>query len=378
MADIFGRTELDHYEHYRLMREHEGEGSLKRYIRSLGPDNRVASGVPFGADHRFGELGTYKRATQGPNTLAYLQSNMVAVQAVVDEVLRRGPIFEQVIPITMVPEGAREHGVRIKDYAGDNAPARGLGTDLPTVQVTRTLETYPLDPYGNNAVFDDEDVRNAQFVGIPLQAETVGDAVTVAMTGKDGMNDIAFFGIEASTGRQYQGFINQPSSVITTTTAAHNLASGTTGVDAAAVLTDGMNAIVKAGAGVFGNNITGEMLISMATDPYNFIFSTTMADRGSDLSIAEHVMRHNGWVTASGNTVRIAKVEELDGAGGSNKDRIIISINHDQVYEFPVAFNPRAGIPVRYPTGIAVPVTFKCGPGTFIKRPAGIRYIDMP
>lgn len=365
MSDIFGKTTYRQYEDLR-----KAGYSPEQYVR----DNWENVPATHGKDHNFQAMGPSEtRNVQGSSPLGYLTDNLVAIQAQVEEVLRIEARFERFTPLkTDIPEGAQTFGVPVTDAVGDAGFIDNRGTDAQSVSISAELVTGQVRVGGNIATYSDEELRAAMFAGMPLQTMTVDSATRRCMRH---IERVAFNGHGDN-----KGILNQTTGTGTDRvrrTAAAKTFDNSNGLEIAKEITDEIGAMVDDTNEVIGEAITGEIVIALPPIQYNRIKSLVVTDTGTDLSVAEHVMRHNGWTDeAVGNTIRFERLNELKTAGSSNSTRMLVLLRSPRIVEFPVAIMPRVKTAIRHEYGVNVPLEYKIGLGAFVKRPAGIRYVD--
>lgn len=366
MADIFGKRDYAHY------------GDLRK--KGFSPDEYIQDNwktvpVTQGKSHDFTALET--RAIQGAEPLGFVMDNFVAIQAVIEEVERNRARLDRFVPFVQdISEGAQTYGYRVLDYKGDADFLDNFGTDSPSVSTEQSLVAYPLRPAGNVAQYSDEELRAAMFDGVPLETATIEAAVGRCMRH---MERVGFTG-----SGNYKGLINQetraPSGTdlekVVVTTAGSTIANGSAEATAK-LIADAIGDLVERSNELIGETFTGEVVVGLPVAQYNLVKSTTMNNKGSDLSIAEHVMRHNGWTDEGmGNSISFQRLQELKGAGASNQDRMLILLKNSRILEFAVPIMPRVKEAIRMDFGVRVPIEYKISPGIFIKRPFGITYVD--
>lgn len=368
MADIFGKRTYAQYE------------DVKK--RGFSPDEYVRDNwktVPATKDqeHNFNALEERAGTVQGATPLGFVSDNFVAIQAVIEEQIRRRARVDRFLPFMQdIPEGAQTFGYRILDYQGDADFLDNFGTDAPTVSSEQSFVTFPLRPGGNIARYSDEELRAAMFDGLPLSTMTVDAAVSRCM------RHIERVALNGSG--DYKGLINQETRAANSTDVEKVIVSSSTKTfdagsadETAKEISDELGNIVDRSNEIIGDDIGGEIAIGLPVKQYNLVMSTTFNDKGSDLSIAEHVMRHNGWTDPSlGNSISFHRLPELKGAGASNADRAVFVVKNDRILEFAVSIMPRVKEAIREDFGVRVPIEYKLGPGVFVKRPLGMSYLD--
>ena len=366
MPDIFGKTGYAGYDHYRDIMKNDGD--VERYVRNITDGRELLDGK----SHNFDALGS-QREIQGGEPYGFLLDNLVAVQARVEEQYIKRARIERYMPITDVPEDAGSHAVTTLDTSGSAKWIDASGADAPTVQTGATTVAVPMNLAGSVALMTDEDVRKASRGGVPLQTANVDRAMVYCT---ELMADAALKGDGVNN-----GLVNQA-----TRTGNTNLdrvktedfaQSFTTGQEdtTAGFIAKLIGELVTDSRGVLGDSITGDVVVGLPSQEYNFVVSNTISNRGSDLSIAQHVMAHNGWVDeASGNSVRFERITELEDVGTGGTPRMVVFLSNPEVIEYPVAIRPRVSKVVQTLYGFNISVVAKAAQYPLVKRPVGIRY----
>lgn len=368
-GDIFGRRSYRQYDDLRK-RGFDPE----QYVQ----DNWSAVPATAGKRHNFDALGgseleTRANPVQGSTPLGYVSDNFVAIQARTEEVLRAEARIERLISLkTDIPEGARSFGIPVIDATGEADFIDNFGTNAPTISVGQELETGALHLGGNVAQYSDEELRAAQFVGIPLSTLSVDIATRRCMRH---MERVALTGTD-----QVKGLLNQTTGTGASQVRRRALTStfeASNGETVAEEINKEIAGMVDETTAVIGDVITGEIVVGLPPIQYGQVKSQVVTNVGSDLSVADFVMQHNGWTDeARGNTIRFERLAELKTAGSSNATRMLVTLRSPLIAEFPVAIMPRVKTAVQAEYGVRVPLEYKIGLGAFVARPAGIRYVD--
>ena len=86
-------------------------------------------------------------------------------------------------------------------------------------------------------------------------------------------------------------------------------------------------------------------------------------------------MGQNPWYAFTGQDPMVKSVIELDGAGASSTDRMIVAVNDRRVMEMAVPIMPRVLTTLNQGYEICAPMEYKIS-GLNVKRPTTIRYTD--
>ena len=370
MSDIFGRRNYNAYDHYKALSR--AGGDVESYVREVASQNPQLEGK----SHNFNALGSV-RELQGSAPYGFLLDNLVAVQAVIEEQYKRRAAIERYMPITDVPEDAGAHAVTTLDIKGAADFVDAYGTDAQTIQASATNEAIPLLLGAIVAVFSDEDIRKAARGGVPLRTREVEGALVEC---SERMARAALRGAGSR-----RGLINQQTRTTGSTTNLDRVVtsqfqqsfSTSNERQTANFIASQIGAIITESKGVIGTRIGGQMTVALPSQEYNFVHETTLSNAGSDLSIAEHVIRHNSWVNeTAGNTVRFERIFELEDPleSGTENATMVVFVSNDEIIEYPVAIRPRVSKVIETNYGFNVPVLFKASDAPMVKRPAGMRY----
>ena len=333
------------------------------------------SGLP---PHDFGALtlgramgnGSITRAESNAQGVGYVTNNLQAVQGVIEEVLYTEFRLGEFIPmVTDVPEGAVTYAYRVVDRAGLGRFIDNEGKSAPSAQAGQRLVPYPLHYAGIIPKWTVEDVRRAMLGGIALDTETVTAGARGAM------DHMEIVGLEGDSERGLRGLTNLATGTgqVTTTTASGTFAAAT--ADAIrAVIVGEIGLVISSTQEIFGRQIRAGMTVYLPTTQFNLVTSQLIGDN-RDKTIWRSIMGQNPWYAFTGQDPMVKSVIELDGAGASSADRMIVAVNDRRVMEMAVPIMPRVLTTLNEGYEICAPMEYKIS-GLNVKRPTTIRYTD--
>ena len=375
MADIFGKT-IEDYPQYTAVTEQGGDPLA--YARQNAERNPLFQNNPgFRREHNF---DVREQAVVGAEPFGFITDNLVAFQAQVERVRYEQYRLDQWVPIkTDVDEGATSVGFSVMDFEGSAGWTDDAGTSLQPVKVSQSPITYPVRAGGAVAEYTREQLRNAQFMGLPLTTELIDEATRrcfrfLEMRGLMG---------ETGTNADWAGLINQrtrasasaanPERVIAQNVNKNFLTDPEKEV--AEALSNFISNVSIDSNQLIGGVIGGELIIGLPPTRYAAVSTRTVDNQGSDISIMAFVERYNTWLGKQpGNTLRFAEVKELETAHTGNTPRIAAWVNNSQVMEYAMPIAPRVTEDVRREFATNVPLEFKGAPALYVKYSLGMRY----
>ena len=370
--DIFGKNPLD-YAMLRHVKE-EAPDEFETYLMEA-PGDHAWSGP-----HDFGALGKHKEDGGALNTVlmedaaivGYITDNLQAIQDMIQEVLYTEFRLDEWVPIkTNVPAAARTYAYRVTDQRG-----RGRFIDHAGSNVQRATTNIRNVPYvmalgGLDAYWTKEDLRQAMFGGVPL------DEMEVRAATRGSMDHIETVGLMGDTDLPgSKGLINQPTTgnnKVNHVNETTQITGAMTGKDLVALLDKHVNSLVSSSKEVFGRTINTGLSIYLPHTQAAAVWSVEMPDTA--VSAWEYFATHNYWYRLTGETPTLHSVTELESAGASSKDRMIIALNNEEVMEMAIPELPHALGVYDEKREVCVPVDYKCS-ALNVKRPGGISYVD--
>ena len=120
--------------------------------------------------------------------------------------------------------------------------------------------------------------------------------------------------------------------------------------------------------------LSAPLHIALPTVQYDLV-TTTRYGEGSDMTIDRWVSTNNPWTRRSSQPVTWGSLPELDGAGASSADRMLVYPKGMGVLEQAHAISPRVLRVLDMGRVICAQLEYKVGP-LFVGRPDGIQAVD--
>ena len=298
----------------------------------------------------YGQLGamlpeSHTRATEDAQAVGFLTNNLLAIQTQVDEIMYTSYRLPMFISIdNSVAAGAQTWGVRVRDRTGRARRVTAPAYDAPMAGSSQTLDTIPVHYYGLDAAWSIDELRGAMMGDFALDTENIEAAVMGTL---EHMEDVGL------TGAQYDdtGLLNQPTSgtgAVTLVTQASNMTFND--LDAVGIrnLINGrVSNIISVSKETLGRNVTTGMSVYLPGEQYDTLTTRYIGDN-AEKTLMRSILEDNPWshftrttVGGTGSPLMIHRVIELEGAGGSSTDRMIVALKHKRVAEMGVAIPPR-------------------------------------
>ncbi len=361
MPNIFGRNESD-YSHLGAIRDaklldaHNAQldvRGMKHDFSSLR-DTRNPLAMPF------------NDVEANAQAVGFVTNNLQAIQAEIEEILYLDFRLDDFFPIvTNIPEGARTYSYRVVDHAGQGRFIETDGKSAPAAQTSLKNIAYNLEYGGIVPQWTMEDLRRAQFGGIALDTETI-------RAGTEGaMDHIEQVGISGSVDEGFLGLTNH--SQITTTTTGTTIANMSADEITTFIQGQVTNIITQTNE-IFGRVIKKGLTLYVPIAQYDRIVNTRLSDN-ADKTVWEYVRMNNTWTNYTGNPIEIKAVAEMDQAGASDADRMLVGFNNDRVMEMAMPIMPRVITTINQGYVVQAPIEYKIS-GLNVKRPTAMRYVD--
>ena len=370
MPDIFGREAHD-YQHLEVLRT---RGMLDDYIRA----DAAEWGTPphdFDAlGNRGGLDGMSHRIEDSAQAFGYVTNNLLAIQAMIRETLYTELRFPEFMPIeSNIPEGATSWADRVTDMAGEAAFIDQDGTAAPAATAAQRINTYPLGYAGIVGEWSIEEVRNAMFGGFPLSTKTMQAAV------RGSMNHIERIAFTGDTDRDWTGLTNLATGTGMDTAQLTTRSSGTgfSTLDAEelrAAISGYIGDLIDDTFEIVGRTLRSGLTIYLPITQFIQVTTMPLGD-DANKSVWDYVVANNAWTAWTGSAPQIKALQELSGAGGSAADRMILTLNHDEVFTLPIPIMPRVLSTEQSGYKICSYMEHKVGP-LAVRRPFLVHYID--
>ena len=373
MPDIFGREAHD----YAHIRDMQAEGLWERHQQAhaeLRPASlpqhdftALASGVPA-------EL---QRATQDQQAVGFLTNNMLAIQSMADEVLYTAYRLPDFVSLnTMIEEGARSYGVRVRDRRGRADRISGPGYEAPSAIVSESLPTQTIEWYGLDAEWSIDELRGAMMAGTPLDTETIEAAVTGTMETMEAVG-LTGGGYDGATGLLNHATASAASATqVQLSTQGSNMTFADIGSTEIRTLINGeISGIISGSMETLGRNISEGMTVYLPGEQYDLLTTLYIGDDARQ-TLMKSILADNPWTHfTKGKALMIERVLELAGIGGSSSDRMVVGLKHPRVAEMGVSIQPRVLRVMDKGRVVCAQVEAKFSE-LFMKRTIGLRYTD--
>ena len=288
----------------------------------------------------------------------------------IDEIMYTDYRLPEMIPIiTAIPDGATSYSYRVLDKAGLGRFIDLHGDTAPSANVGLRNVPYLLGYAGIQAKWSIEDLRRAMFLGVPLDTSTIDAATNGAM------DHIEIVGLEGDDEMGFKGLTNLATTGVSAVSRTDSSATleDMTGDEMHQFLDKQIVGMIESTQEVFGRRIKAGLSVYLPIAQAAEVNRKRLVDR--DQTAWQYFQQHNAWKKYTGMDVDLKWLAELDGAGSSNTDRMILGINDVRIMEMAIPIMPRALTTINKGYTYCVPFEYKMS-GLNLKRPAGIRYID--
>lgn len=295
--------------------------------------------------------------------LAYLLSQLTAVEAKMYEVQYKNITYNSVIPIS---NEAGEWAESVTYFFMDGAAiAEFVGSkslDVPIAEIGTDKVTVPVELGATGYQYSDEELRQAMVLGRPL---TQLKANVARRAFEELAQRTAY---EGDTQHNLPGFLDNTN---VTSAVVVNPGSGTEWVNKtpAQILFD-INDLL---ADIFVDSLQVERADTLAlpTAQWSFIAATPRSDN-SDTTILGYIVANSPYLNSEADVVPLS---ELTGAGAGATDRMMAYTKSLDKVVMHIPMPLRFTEPQRKGRGFEVPGEFKLG-GVEFRYPGSARYAD--
>ena len=302
-----------------------------------------------------------RQRLQDSDALGYLISQLAHVEARVWERKYVAIMYPDLLPVSFE---AGEWATSIEiHYTDDFAVGKFIGAggdDIPYAQTETGRDIVPVRPAGIGYEYTLEELRQSEFLGLPLDARKAN----AARRGyEEHAQRVALFG---DADRGMEGMLNHStiSTAASATTLTAALAGGNPRDDSAALINEPLNAVWEDSKGI---ELPDTVL--MPLDHFGRL-ATTRLGTVNDTTILEYIQTKNIFSQQTGQPLRIKPIPQLTDslmAYSSSEDVMVYHI--PLVLRFlppqPVGLKFRipgeyklAGVEVRYPGGATYRTAF--------------------
>lgn len=298
--------------------------------------------------------------------LAFYISQLGALEPRIYETKYPNINYQELIPLnTSVPEWADSvpyisyDAVTLGKFIGANAD------DLPNVAIKAKKDNVPVGYAGNSFEYSLDELRKSQHLNMPID-------VTMATAARRGaeehMQRVAYFG---DADRKMFGLFNHPNVTVDATSTLDWGAAGTNGKMILDEINGWIGDVWKQSKGVHVPNT-----MVLAAKRWTYLATTMATQYAPDKTLLEILQAQNLYTRMTGQPMTITPRFQLEGAGASGKDRVLIyEKNADNLVMYiPMFWRPTAPQPRNLK--IKVPAEYKCS-GTEFRYPMCAEYFDL-
>src|SRR5690606_8672773 len=222
--------------------------------------------------------------------------------------------FQELIPInSSVPEWVDSvdyisyDAVTLGKFIGANAD------DLPNVAAKAKKDSVPVGYARNSFEYSLDELRKSQHLNMPLDTTMASAARRGA---EEHMQRGAYSG---DADRGMYGLLNHPSVTVDATSTLDWTGSGVTGKQ----ILDSINAMIgEVWEQSKGVHVPNTMVL--AANRWTYLATTMATEYAPDKTLLEILQAQNLYTRMTGNPMTIVPRFQLEGAGASGKDRVLI------------------------------------------------------
>ncbi|KAB1444200.1 DUF2184 domain-containing protein [Bordetella bronchiseptica] len=274
--------------------------------------------------------------------------------------------FQELIPVnSSIPEWVDNvdyisyDAVTLGKFIGANAD------DLPNVAMKAKKDNVPVGYAGNSFEYSLDELRKSQQLRMPID-------ITLATAARRGaeehMQRVAYFG---DAERNMYGLFNHPNVTMDATSTLDWKGAGVTGKNILDEINGWIGDVWNQSKGVHVPNV-----MVLPANRWTFLATTMATEYAPDKTLLEILQAQNLYTRMTGQPMTIVPRFQLDGAGTSGKDRVLIyEKNADNLVMYiPMFWRPTAPQPRNLK--IKVPAEYKVS-GTEFRYPMSAEYFDL-
>lgn len=274
--------------------------------------------------------------------------------------------YQELVPVdTDVPEW-----VDSVDYISYDAVTMGkfIGAnadDLPNVAINAKKDSVPVGYAGNSFEYSLDELRKSQHLNLPLDTSLASAA---RRGSEEHIQRVAYFG---DADRNMYGLFNHPNVTTDSTSTLDWTDASTTGK----MIIDEINGMIgdvwEQSKGVHVPNT-----MVLAANRWTYLATTMATEYAPDKTLLDILQKQNLYTTMTGQAMTIMPRFQLDGAGASGKDRVLIyEKNPENLFmKIPMFWRPVAPQPRNLK--IKVPAEYKTS-GVEFRYPMSAAYFDL-
>lgn len=314
-----------------------------------------------------GQTVTYDRAIRtADDGLGFYISQLAQVEPRIYQTKYPNINFQELIPLnSAVPEWVDSvdyisyDAVTLGKFIGANAD------DLPNVALKAKKDSVPVGYAGNSFEYSLDELRKSQQLNMPID-------VTMATAARRGaeehMQRVAYFG---DADRKMWGLFNHTNVGSDATSTLQWNGSAVTGKQILDEINGFIGDVWNQSKGVHVPNT-----MVLAASRWTFLATTMATEYAPDKTLLEILQKQNLYTRMTGQPMMIVPRFQLEGAGASSKDRILIyeKSADNLVMYVPMFWRPTAPQPRNLK--IKVPAEYKVS-GTEFRYPMCAKYFDL-
>lgn len=274
--------------------------------------------------------------------------------------------YQELIPVdTDVPEW-----VDSVDYISYDAVTMGkfIGAnadDLPNVALNAKKDSVPVGYAGNSFEYSLDELRKSQRLNLPLDTSLASAA---RRGSEEHIQRVAYFG---DADRNMYGLFNHPNVTTDGTSSLNWKAANTTGKMILDEINGWLGDVWNQSKGI---HVPNAMVLPAAR--WTFLATTMATEYAPDKTLLDILQKQNLYTTMTGQPLDIKPRFQLDGAGASGKDRVLIyEKNPENLFmKIPMFWRPVAPQPRNLK--IKVPAEYKTS-GVEFRYPMSAAYFDL-
>lgn len=299
--------------------------------------------------------------------LSYLISQVTHIEREVYEVKYPDITYARDIPVdTSAPEWIKSITFFSEDRVGAAKWINGNAYDIPFADVNGEKFESIVEMAGIGYRYSLEEINQARM--IPGASLDTRRAMAARRAYEVMVNDVAYTG---NTSKGWKGLINNASVTAVTVAAGAATTTPWSTKTADEILTD-----VNAGiTGMWTASKTVELAgtVKLPADQYALLFTKRLGD--TTMNLYEYISKNNIYTAQTGQPLDIGVLRQLDGAGTSSSDRMVVYRKSPDVVKMHIPMPLRFLPPQAKGLGFEVPGMFRIG-GVDIRLPGAVRYLD--
>lgn len=298
--------------------------------------------------------------------LAFYISQLTQVEPRIYETKYPNINFQELVPVnSSIPEW-----VDSVDYISYDAVTMGkfIGAnadDLPNVALKAKKDSVPVGYAGNSFEYSLDELRKSQHLNMPIDTSMASAARRGA---EEHMQRVAYFG---DSERGMDGLFNHSNVGSDATLSLDWTASATTGKQILDEINGMIGDVWNQSKGVHVPNT-----MVLAANRWTILATKMATEYAPDKTLLEILQSQNLYTRMTGQPMTIVPRFQLEKAGASTKDRILIyEKNADNLVMYiPMFWRPTAPQPRNLK--IKVPAEYKVS-GTEFRYPMSAKYFDL-